>query len=65
MGKKGNIHIGTSGWHYTHWQGTFYPDGIKGPRQFNHYVREFLTVEINNSFYKLPAIFFQLKPAGI
>ncbi|ARS35603.1 DUF72 domain-containing protein [Pontibacter actiniarum] len=48
------IHIGTSGWHYKHWMGNFYPAGLK-PREFNgYYIRFFSTVEINNSFYKLP-----------
>ncbi|WP_018479179.1 DUF72 domain-containing protein [Pontibacter roseus] len=50
-----NIYIGTSGWHYKHWMGTFYPEGLK-PKDFtSHYLRFFRTVEINNSFYKLPS----------
>jgi len=53
--KKGQIHIGTSGWHYKHWKGTFYPADIKEADQLAYYVRCFDTVEINNSFYKLPA----------
>ncbi|WP_114779565.1 DUF72 domain-containing protein [Botryobacter ruber] len=49
------IHIGTSGWHYKHWIGNFYPHGMK-PKDFTgHYIKHFKTVEINNSFYKLPA----------
>jgi uncharacterized protein YecE (DUF72 family) len=50
----GAIHIGTSGWHYDHWRGPFYPKdlGRKGFLEF--YARHFHTVEINNSFYKLP-----------
>ncbi|MGN6416255.1 MAG: DUF72 domain-containing protein [Pseudobacter sp.] len=51
---KGNIYIGTSGWHYKHWKGTFYPDNIKPDEQFAFYAEHFSTVEINNSFYKLP-----------
>jgi uncharacterized protein YecE (DUF72 family) len=48
------IHIGTSGWHYDHWRGSFYPEHVK-PRQFLEYYRKsFHTVEINNSFYQLP-----------
>lgn len=53
--RKGKIYIGTSGWHYKHWTGTFYPENIKGSKQFNEYKKYFDTVEINNSFYKLPA----------
>jgi len=50
----GAIHIGTSGWHYEHWQGPFYPEELP-KSQFLHYYRErFHTVEINNSFYQLP-----------
>jgi len=52
---KGRIHIGTSGWHYKHWIGTWYPAGTKPDQQFNYYARHFDTVEINNSFYKLPS----------
>src|SRR5690606_21291439 len=53
--RKGEIFIGTSGWHYKHWTGTFYPENLKGSRQFDYYKKNFSTVEINNSFYKLPA----------
>jgi uncharacterized protein YecE (DUF72 family) len=55
MGKKGQIHIGTSGWHYKHWKATFYPEGTKNTEQFDYYLKHFNTVEINNSFYKLPS----------
>ena len=48
------IHIGTSGWSYKHWVGKFYPDKSNSEEQFEFYTRHFDTVEINNSFYKLP-----------
>jgi uncharacterized protein YecE (DUF72 family) len=48
------IHIGTSGWHYDHWKGPFYPDKISAVEMLPHYVGRFHTVEINNSFYQLP-----------
>jgi uncharacterized protein YecE (DUF72 family) len=49
------IFIGTSGWHYKHWlDGVFYPPGTKGATMFDYYARHFNTVEINNSFYRLP-----------
>lgn len=51
---KKKIHIGTSGWHYKHWRGTFYPDDIPVKEHFNYYLRFFDTVEINNSFYRIP-----------
>ncbi len=50
----GKIHIGTSGWHYKHWLGTFYPEGTKAKSQFAEYLKSFDTVELNNSFYRLP-----------
>src|SRR5687768_9142702 len=53
--KPGRIHIGTSGWHYKHWIGTFYPAGTKTDEQFSFYEQKFNTVEINNSFYRLPS----------
>ena len=50
------VHIGTSGWHYKHWLGgVFYPEGMRASEMFDFYARHFDTVEINNSFYRLPA----------
>lgn len=49
------IYIGTSGWSYKHWRGTFYPSEIKIKDHFSYYMRNFNTVEINNTFYKLPS----------
>lgn len=54
MAKQGEIHIGTSGWHYKHWVGTFYPKGTKGVDQLAYFIKKFNTVELNNSFYRLP-----------
>jgi uncharacterized protein YecE (DUF72 family) len=51
---RAKIFIGTSGWHYKHWLGTFYPAGTNVKQQFEYYTHHFDTVEINNSFYKLP-----------
>ncbi len=50
----GAVHIGTSGWHYKHWRGPFYPEKFSASKMLDFYVRHFDTVEINNSFYKLP-----------
>lgn len=49
-----SIYIGTSGWHYKHWLGDFYPERFPASKMFPWYAREFNTVEINNSFYRLP-----------
>ena len=53
--KHGKIYIGTSGWHYRHWIGTFYPAGTKPDEQFKLYKQSFSAIEINNSFYRLPS----------
>lgn len=50
----GQIRIGTSGWNYEHWRGRFYPADLPRSRWFQHYSREFDTVEINNTFYHQP-----------
>jgi uncharacterized protein YecE (DUF72 family) len=47
--------VGTSGWHYPHWKGPFYPAKITSDEMFAFYCRRFVTVEINNSFYRLPS----------
>ena len=52
---RNSIHIGTSGWHYGHWRGPFYPDGLGADRFLASYAARFPTVEINNSFYRLPS----------
>lgn len=48
------IRIGASGWHYNHWRGPFYPGKLPASRFLEFYAQHFDTVEINNSFYKLP-----------
>lgn len=49
------LYIGTSGWHYRHWKGAFYPAELKAREHFDYYRKHFDTVEINNTFYRLPA----------
>ena len=53
--RTGQPFIGTSGWHYNHWKGPFYPEKISPGEMLFYYARTFHTVEINNSFYRLPA----------
>ncbi len=50
------VHIGTSGWHYRHWCGPFYEEKLPPAKMLPFYLRHFDTVELNNSFYKLPTI---------
>lgn len=46
--------IGTSGWQYRHWDGTFYPESLPGRAWLTFYCERFRTVEVNNTFYHLP-----------
>lgn len=48
------VWIGTSGWHYKHWVGVFYPARTSAAAMLPYYVAHFNTVELNNSFYQLP-----------
>lgn len=54
--KKGKSYIGTSGWHYKHWMGNFYPSDLKPRQLIDFYVQYFNTLEINSSFYRLPPL---------
>jgi len=46
--------VGTSGWVYKDWRRRFYPEDLREPEWLGHYAREFDTVEVNNTFYRLP-----------
>ncbi len=46
--------IGTSGWHYRHWKGAFYPDDLPSGQWLPFYAARFTTVELNASFYRQP-----------
>src|ERR1700754_5025783 len=48
------VHVGCSGWQYKHWRGDFYPAELPLGRWLAYYAAQFDTVEINNSFYRLP-----------
>jgi uncharacterized protein YecE (DUF72 family) len=48
------VRVGCSGWQYKHWKGDFYPAGLREADWLAHYLRSFDTVELNNSFYRLP-----------
>lgn len=50
-----SIAVGTSGWSYKHWRGEFYPAGLAARRWLEHYVEQFTAVEVNATFYRLPA----------
>ncbi len=50
-----HYYIGTSGWHYNHWQDRFYPEALSKAKWLGFYAGHFSTVELNNSFYRLPS----------
>jgi len=48
------VHIGCSGWVYPHWRELFYPKGVPQRSWLAFYAESFDTVEVNNTFYRLP-----------
>ena len=54
MSSVGVVRVGTSGWQYNDWAGSFYPAGVPKSRWLEHYTTRFPTVEINATFYRLP-----------
>jgi len=49
------VHIGCSGWNYPHWRERVYPKGLPARAWLEHYAKLFDTVEVNNTFYRLPS----------
>ncbi len=47
--------VGTSGFSYPSWRGTFYPEDMPARRWLAFYAKAFRTVEINNTFYRMPS----------
>jgi uncharacterized protein YecE (DUF72 family) len=50
------VRIGCSGWSYATWKGDFYPKGLPQARWLERYAEIFDTVEVNATFYRLPAL---------
>jgi uncharacterized protein YecE (DUF72 family) len=46
--------VGTSGYSYKEWKGPFYPEDLAAARFLDFYAERFKTVEINNTFYRMP-----------
>ena len=46
--------VGTSGFAFKEWKGPFYPEDLPDDAMLHHYATQFPTVEINNTFYRLP-----------
>ena len=53
-GPRPKLLVATSGWVYEHWWGPFYPQAIPRKDWFRHYAERFRSVEINNTFYRMP-----------
>lgn len=49
-----NLYVGTSGYSYKEWKGTFYPQKLPAKQMLPYYGEHFRTVEINNTFYRMP-----------
>jgi uncharacterized protein YecE (DUF72 family) len=52
---SGRARVGCSGWVYRDWRGVVYPQGLPQRQWFAHYATVFDTVELNSTFYRLPA----------
>ncbi|HEX2053606.1 MAG TPA: DUF72 domain-containing protein [Actinomycetota bacterium] len=48
------LYVGTSGWQYDSWKGRFYPQEMPTSGWLRYYCERFATVEVNNTFYRLP-----------
>jgi uncharacterized protein YecE (DUF72 family) len=48
------LRIGTSGYSYKEWKGSFYPEDLSAANMLSYYAQRLGTVEINNTFYRLP-----------
>ena len=50
-----NVHVGTMGWSYGFWVGNFYPAGVRPSEFLAEYSKHLETVEVNNTFYRVPS----------
>ena len=48
------LRVGTSGWSYKEWKGSFYPEKLAAKDMLRFYAEHFGTVEVNNTFYRMP-----------
>src|SRR5689334_15840421 len=49
-----NLYVGTSGYSYKEWKGSFYPEDLPEKQMLHFYGQRFRSVEINNTFYRMP-----------
>jgi uncharacterized protein YecE (DUF72 family) len=50
------LHLGTSGFAYKEWRGTFYPEDLPAQEMLRFYASRLSSVEINNTFYRMPSV---------
>jgi uncharacterized protein YecE (DUF72 family) len=50
------VRVGCSGWNYADWRERIYPKGLPPSKWLEHYAMLFDTVEVNNTFYRLPRV---------
>jgi uncharacterized protein YecE (DUF72 family) len=50
------VTIGTCGWSYKGWEGTFYPKGVTAADYLSHYAEHFPVVEVDSTFYRRPRL---------
>lgn len=49
-----NLHVGTMGWGYYFWKGSFYPKNLQSRKSLSYYSSKFDTVEVDSTFYRIP-----------
>ena len=49
-----NLYVGTSGYSYKEWKGSFYPENISASEMLSHYAKRLPAVELNNTYYRMP-----------
>jgi uncharacterized protein YecE (DUF72 family) len=52
----GRLYVGTMGWSYDFWVGKLYPGGTAPNEFLSEYAKHFLTVEVDNTFYRIPSV---------
>jgi uncharacterized protein YecE (DUF72 family) len=48
------FHVGTMGWSYGFWKGNFYPENLSSREFLGYYAKQFGTVEVDSTFYRIP-----------
>lgn len=48
------LHVGTMGWSYSFWKGNFYPETLASKEFLAYYAKQFNTVEVDSTFYRIP-----------